>query len=50
MDFRKTNIEMMSNMFKFYEICCNEDYFAEIRPDVWLINDHKWAFFAWENF
>lgn len=25
-------------------------YYEEISPNIWLMDNHKWAFFAWENY
>lgn len=26
------------------------EYLEEIYPNVWLMDDHKWSYFVWENF
>jgi len=28
----------------------NGNFFKEIYPDVWLMDNHKWAFFIWEDY
>ena len=28
----------------------NDEYFEEIQPNVWLMDDHKWAYFIWEQY
>ena len=28
----------------------NDDYFEEIFPGVWLMDDHRWAYYIWERF
>jgi len=27
----------------------NDSYFEEIFPDVWLMDDHRWAYYIWEK-
>jgi hypothetical protein len=27
----------------------NDSYFEEIHPDVWLMDDHRWAYYIWER-
>lgn len=27
-----------------------DDYYEEIFPNIWLMDNHKWAFWAWVNF
>lgn len=28
----------------------DDQYFEEIHPNVWLMDDHKWAYYVWESY
>ena len=32
------------------EIKIRDAYIEEIHPNIWLMNNHKWAFYCWENY
>jgi len=27
----------------------NDSYYEEIYPNIWLMDDHRWAYFIWEQ-
>jgi len=31
------------------EMDCDSEFHEEVAPDVWLVQDHKWAFWVWEK-
>lgn len=35
--------------FKIDNIVQDDQYYEEIFPGIWLMDDHKWAFWAWLN-
>ena len=41
---------MSSDVREVDGIGLEEDYHKEIAPDFWLMNNHKWAFWAWEEY
>lgn len=34
----------------FNNFTWDDEYFEEIHPNVWLMDDHKWAYYIWEKF
>lgn len=28
----------------------DKEYFSEIYPNIWIMNDHKWAVYCWEKY
>jgi len=28
----------------------NEEYFEEIYPNIWIMNNHKWSLYCWEQY
>jgi len=38
------------NQIQIDNLIQDDDFFTQIFPDVWLMDNHKWAFYIWNKF